>query len=151
MNDRSFVTSEFSPDGRWLAYGSNELNGRTFQVFVQPYPPTGAKYQVNPQTGSAPIWSRDGKRLFLGSASRAFAADVQTVPAFRAGQLVEFDMAGMYASQAALRNFDLMPDGKRFLVSLPPGSKDDPARRAAPQINLVLNWTEELKRLVPTR
>ena len=53
--ERSYAAGEFSPDGRWLAYGTNELDGRAYQVFVQPFPPTGAKYQVSPMTASTPV------------------------------------------------------------------------------------------------
>jgi serine/threonine-protein kinase len=148
IQGRSVVTSEFSPDGRWLAYGSNELGTTAYQVFVQPYPPTGAKYQVNPRTSSSPIWSRDGKRLFFAFAAQVFAVDVQTAPTFVAGQPADFDTDGVFPSQAFWRNFDLMPDGKRLLVLLP----HDPtggAARQAPEINVVLNWVEELKAKVP--
>ena len=65
VKDRSQVTSEFSPDGKWLAYGSNELNNNAFQVFVQPFPPTGTKYQVTTQTSSTPVWSRGLKSSTL--------------------------------------------------------------------------------------
>jgi Tol biopolymer transport system component len=150
MQGRSVVTSEFSPDGRWLAYGSNELGTSAYQVFVQPYPPTGAKYQVNPRTSSSPIWSRDGKRLFFAFAAQVFAVDVQTTPTFVAGQPTDIDTAGIFPSQAFFRNFDLMPDGKRLLVILPHDASDGPARQA-PQINVVLNWVEELKAKVPAR
>jgi Tol biopolymer transport system component len=56
----------FSPDGRWVAYDSNEPDATRFRVFVQPFPPTGAKYQL-PEAGVAPVWSRDGKQIFYGS------------------------------------------------------------------------------------
>ena len=90
--------SELSPDGRWLAYGSNELNRGGFQVFVQPFPPTGAKFQVNAMTASTPVWSRDGKRLFFAYNSRIFSAAIQTTPAFAAGQPVEIKMPNIMAN-----------------------------------------------------
>src|SRR5436305_10832687 len=56
--------SAFSPDGRWLAYMSTgPLTSAKQEVFVQPFPPTGAKYLVSPDGGRAPLWSRDGKQL----------------------------------------------------------------------------------------
>ncbi len=97
---RSYVTSEFSPDGRWLAYGANEPDGRQFQVFVQPFPQTGAKYQVSPMAASTPVWSRDGKRLFFAFSNRIYGVDIQTAPAFRASQPVDLKMPDIMPSTA---------------------------------------------------
>jgi serine/threonine protein kinase len=137
------VTSEFSADGRWLAYASNELNPMAHQVFVQPFPLTGAKYQVNPMTASTPVWSRDGKRLFFAFANRIFSATIQTTPTFTAGQSVEIKLPNIMPSSAQLRHYDLMPDGKHFLVVLQTAA--DGAQQAPTQINIVLNWLDELK------
>ena len=144
---RSYATGEFSPDGRWLAYGSNELDGLAFQVFMQPFPPTGAKYQVTSLTSSTPVWSRDSKRLFFAFSNRIYGVDIQTSPAFTVSQPIELDMPGIMASGAAMRQFDLMPDGKRFLVVIPEGGTDSTA--PALQINVVLNWLDELKAKAP--
>ncbi len=137
------VTSEFSPDGRWLAYGSNELSASAFQVFVQPFPSTGAKYQVNPMSASTPVWSRDGTRLFFAFANRIYSAAIQTTPTFTAGQSVEIKMPNFLPSTATMRQFDLMPDGKHFLVVLRQDA--DGAQQSPTQINVVLNWLDELK------
>ncbi len=142
----SVVTSEFSPDGSWLAYGSNELGrpASQYQVFVRPYPLTGAKFQVNPMTASTPVWSPDGRRLYFGFNNRIFSAAVQMTPVFTAGQPVEIKLPVTMPSQAVMRHFDLMPDGKRFLVVLPEGNSD-PASQFPPQITVVVNWVDELK------
>ena len=137
------VTSAISPDGQWLAYGSNELVNTAYQVFVQPFPITGAKFQVNPMTSSTPVWSRDGKRLFFAFADRIFSAAIQTTPAFAAGPPDEIKVPNIMGSYAHIRHFDLMPDGKRFLVVMM--SDADPAQQRASQINVVLNWLDELK------
>lgn len=137
------LTSEISPDGRWLAYGSNELGTLAYQVFVQPLPPTGAKFQVNPMTASTPVWSRDGKRLFFAFSDRIFSAAIQTTPAFAAGPPVEIKMPNIMASFAHIRHFDLMPDSKRLLVVMMTDA--DAAQQGASQINVVLNWLDELK------
>ena len=139
----SAVTSAISPDGRWLAYGSNELGTTAFQVFVQPLPTTGAKFQVNPMTSSTPVWSPDRKRLFFAFSDRIFSAAIQTTPAFAAGQPVEIKMPNIMASFAQIRHFDLMPDGKHFLVVIPADA--DSAQQNPAQINIVLNWLDELK------
>jgi serine/threonine-protein kinase len=137
------VGSEFSPDGRWLAYGSNELSSAAYQVFVQPFPLTGAKYQVNPMTASTPVWSRDGTRMFFAYYNRIFVAAIQTTPTFTAGQPVEIKMPNLLPSAALMRNFDLMPDGKHFLVVLRQDA--DGTQQGPTQINVVLNWLDELK------
>jgi WD40 repeat protein len=154
MKDRSQVLAQFSPDGRWIAYGSNELTGIGYQIFVQPFPPDGAtKFQAEAQTGSAPVWSRDGKRLFFAFSNRVFALDVQTSPTFAAGQPVEIaGTGGSLTSLPAVRNFDLTPDGKQILVVLtePPDERNLASSRGQ-QINVVLSWLEELKQRVPAK
>ena len=148
QGNRSYVTSEFSPDGRWLAYGSNELDGLQFNVFVQPFPPTGAKYQMSPTPASTPVWSPDGKRVFSAFNNRIYRADIHTIPALTVGQSVELEMPDILPSAANIRHFDLMPDGKRLLVVLPE-SAGDSSRQLAPQIYVVVNWLDELKAKVP--
>ena len=142
----SYGASEFSPDGRWLAYGTNELDGRTYQVFVQPFPPTRAKYQVSPTRASTPHWSRDGKRLLFGDANQVWGATITVAPAFSASQAVQLDLPNILPSTSDLREYDLMPDGKRLLVVLLEGAGD---ARQTRQINVVLNWFDELKAKVP--
>lgn len=152
MKDRSQVASHFAPDGKWIAYGSNELTGFGFQVFVQPFPPTGAKFQAESQTGSAPLWSRDGKRLFFAFTNRVFMIEVQANPQFSAGQPIE--IPGTDASLTntpTVRNFDLTPDGNQLLVVLTQPSDDRNPIGSGRQINVVLNWFEELKVRVPTK
>jgi Tol biopolymer transport system component len=143
------VTSELSPDGRWLAYGSNELNKGGFQVFVQPFPLTGAKFLVNPLIASTPVWSRDGKRLFFAYNNRIFSAAIQTTPAFAAGEPVEIKMPNIMASNSGTRHFDLMPDGKHLLVVMPADA--DSTQQSPTLINVVLNWLDELKAKTATQ
>jgi serine/threonine protein kinase len=140
----SAVTSEVSPDGRWLAYASNELGTFVYQVFVQPLPLTGAKYQVNPMTASTPVWSRDGTRLFFAYNDRIYSAPIRTAATFTADQPVEIKMPAIMASTAQMRHFDVMPDGKRLLVVLPADEGDSATQAAQPQITVVLNWLDEL-------
>ena len=152
MKDRSQVLAQFSPDGRWIAYGSNELDGVAYQIFVQRFPLNGDKFQAETQTGSTPVWSPDGRRLFFAYTNRVFALDVQTSPTFVAGQPVEIaGTGGSQPSAASVRNFDLTPDGKQLLVVLAEPTDDHNAAARGQQINIVLNWTEELKQRVPTK
>lgn len=136
--------SAFSPDGRWLAYMSSR-EGVT-RVFVQPFPPTGALYQVSPDEGRAPVWSRDGRELFYHhqSSNRLMVVKVTTSPglAFSAPTALPIEDTIHPLLQ---RNFDVTPDGQQVLVVLPPSTDDD----TRPRIQVVQNWTEELKRLAP--
>jgi len=139
----------FSPDGRWIAYSSSEST--LPEVYVQPYPPTGAKYLITPQGGEGPIWSRDGTRLFYlghntasgGTAGltppRIMAVDVHTQQGFTHGQPVPLPI------EVSSWSYALMPDGKQFLVSLS-RSETETGSSTPLQISVVLNWFEELKR-----
>ena len=134
----------FSPDGNWLAYVSDEL-GRT-HVYVRPYPGPDVKFLVSEEAegGGEPVWSPDGTELFYRSGNRMMVVSVQTESTFRAGR-PEVLFEGLYRTTghpAGLQYYDISPDGQRFLMIK---RDEDPA-----QINVVLNWFEELKRLVPT-
>jgi Tol biopolymer transport system component len=136
--------AKFSPDGNWLAYVSDEL-GRT-HVYVRPYPGPDIKFLVSEEAegGGEPVWSPDGTELFYRSGNRMMVVSVQTESTFRAGRPgVLFE--GLYRTTghpAGLQYYDISPDGQRFLMIK---RDEDPA-----QIHVVLNWFEELKRLVPT-
>ena len=140
----------FSPDGRWVAYMSNELQ-TLGQIFVQTYP-TGTKYQITTDGGYAPIWSPDGKQLFYYSANnKLFAVDIRTRPAFSFGRPSPLPIVGMLSEgPGPARNYDVTPDGKRFLVILQ-GSQREVNSRSPIQINVVLNWLEELKQHLPVK
>jgi serine/threonine-protein kinase len=141
---------KFSPDGRWLAYCSNE-SGRP-EVFVQPFPGPGPKIQISSDGGSDPVWRRQGGELYYRNADRMMAVDVRTEPTFSAGRprvLWEGHYShGMSSScgQPGVTsfNYDVTPDGKRFLMVKEP-HQDVSSNR----IVVVLNWFEELKRRVP--
>jgi Tol biopolymer transport system component len=143
----SFVGySVFSPDGRWIGYVSTEYGIHTY---VEPYPATGAKYQVS--DGSYPVWSRDGKELFytLAGLPRFFALSITTQPNFKFGSPVPLSKVLLgQESGGAPRDYDIMPDGKRFIGLIPPDQLESGASVAA-QIQVVLNWFEDLKRRVP--
>ena len=132
-------SSMFSPDGRWLAYVSDE-SGRD-EVYVQPYPGPGGKWPISTEGGTEPRWSADGRELFYRLGDKMMVVEVQSEPAFTSGrpQLV---FEGPYLLGTSVANYDISPDGQRFLmIKVEEGQQD--------QINVVLNWFEELKRLVP--
>jgi serine/threonine-protein kinase len=153
---------KFSPDGQWLAYSSDESGRR--EVYVQPYPGPGGKWQISTDGGQEPVWNPNGREMFYRSGSKMMAVDVNpsrdpsaslragregagAVPtAFSAGKpRMLFD--GPYLPTiASFQYYDVSPDGQRFLMLKPVESQVS----APTQINVVLNWFEELKRRVPT-
>jgi Tol biopolymer transport system component len=134
----------FSPDGRWLAYISNESGH--FEIYVQPYPGPGGKWQISTEGGTEPVWNPNGRELFYRSGDKMMAVEIATQPAFAAGK-PRMLFEGQYEpTPATTPNYDVSPDGQRFLMLKPSES----AGTAPTQINVVLNWFEELKRRVPT-
>jgi Tol biopolymer transport system component len=109
-------SSRFSPDGKWIAYTSLET-GR-FEVFVQPFPRTGAKFQVTRQGGGHALWSPDGKEIFFDNHQQLFAVSVQTAGGFSTGAPMPLPIRGFIQGDAR-RQYDLMPDGKQFLMLFP--------------------------------
>jgi Tol biopolymer transport system component len=140
FNDRM---PAFSPDGNWLAYISDE-SGR-YEVYVQPYPGPGGKYQISTEGGSEPVWNSNGTELFYRSGNKIMAVKVSVKPSFSAGEAsVLFE--GEYPSNARADEgptYSPSPDDQRFLMYKQSAE--------ATQINVVLNWFEELKRLPPSR
>ena len=134
----------FSPDGRWVAYISAE-SGRP-EVFVVPYPGPGAKSQVSIDGGAAPRWSRDGRELFFMNGTKLMATTVETSPTFKVLNTPKmlFDYPG-YLDTA---EYDVSPDGQRFLMAK--NAPVQPGQQQSGQIQVVLNWFEELRRRVPT-
>jgi serine/threonine protein kinase/Tol biopolymer transport system component len=131
-----------SPDGRWIAYASDE-SGRS-EVFVQPYPGPGGKWQVSTEGGVEPTWARSSRELFYRNGDKMWVAEVKTQPSFSASQpRVLFQ--GRYDTSPWYANYDVTPDGQRFLMVQPA----EPTSQS--QLNIVLNWFEELKRLVPAK
>jgi serine/threonine-protein kinase len=136
--------SAISPDGRWLAYVSNE-SGQV-EIYVQPFPDGGERHQVSTDWGREPIWSPDGQSIYYRRLDQILAVPVTTKPRFRPGTAkVLFE--GQYASTVwqDAPNFDIAPDGKSFVMIKP-----DEEWGKATEISVVLNWFEELKRLAPT-
>ena len=141
---RDFVTGPFdqrgpafSPDGRWIAYTSNET-GRD-EVYVQAYPGPGSKSQISTAGGSQPVWSRDGKELYYRGERQLLAVSVRLSPAFSAGEQRRLFDDTYEIEHRDDRNYDVSVDGKRFLML----KVDRPSTSA--QLTVVLNWFEELK------
>jgi Tol biopolymer transport system component len=128
----------FSPDGRWIAYESDQ--SRRNEVYVRPYPGPGPTVQVSTRGGQYPIWHPNGRELFYLSKRRLMSVKISAGTELRASTaetLFSEDIwNGCYA---------VSPDGNRFLIV----QRTEEA--AVQQVNLVLNWFEELKRLVENR
>jgi serine/threonine-protein kinase len=135
---------QFSPDGRWLAYVSDESGRR--EVYVQPYPGPGGKWLISTEGGAEPMWNHNGRELFYRSGDKMMAVDISTQPGFAAGKPRQLFEGRYLRSSYSVSSYDVSPDGHRFLML-----KSVEQEQAAPtQIKVVLNWSEELKRLVPT-
>ena len=134
---------EISPDGRWLAYTSNESG--QIEIYVRPFPNVDAgKWQISRDGGNYPLWAPDGRELFYRRlANRAvMVVPIDTEPTFSPGNPdVLFDAADFVLAGFPGRAYDISPDGRFLMVKEPAGSSAD--------IILVLNWLEELLERVP--
>jgi len=128
----------FSPDGHWLAYASDE-SGR-WEVYVQPYPRLGGKWQVSTEGGTEPAWNPTGRELFYRAGTRMMAVPVTFQPEFSAGKPVALFEGPWLPTPRTTPNYDVSRDGQRFLM-LKSADED----QGAQQIVVVQNWLEELK------
>lgn len=127
-------SSRFSPDGRHLAYVSNESGD--YEVYVQPFPATGAKYRISSGGGLHPVWSPDGRRLYFDRGERLFAVSVETAPSFRSAAPEAMPIAGFLAGAVnTRRRYDMTPDGRAFLMMFPPPR----------QITIVPAWADDIR------
>jgi eukaryotic-like serine/threonine-protein kinase len=133
----------FSPDGHWLAYVSDESGH--WEIYVQPYPGPGGKWQISADGGMEPVWNPNGRELFYRSGRKMMAVEIATKPGFAAGKPRLLFEGDYLPTPLAFPNFDVSPDGQRFLMLKP--SEQEAA--ALTHINVVLNWFEELERRVP--
>ena len=134
----------FSPDGRYLAFASNELG--KYEVFVAPFPGTGERIRVSVGGAGLPRWSRDGRELFFVSEDRhLMAVPVRTSPSLVLGAPRPlFSVAGGSEwsdprATAVWADFDVAPDGSRFLAAIPQPANEQP-------LTAVLNWQTALLR-----
>ncbi len=137
-------TGMLSPDDRWLAYVSNE-SGRE-EIYVRPFPDPGGKLQISTEGGTEPMWSRDGRELFYRIGDKMMAVAIATEPRLAPGSPTLL-FEGRYRSGSEGGNpatgYDVAPDGRFVMIRAEEGAG------GTQQINVVLNWFEELKRLVP--
>ena len=132
-----------SPDGRWMAFDSDE-SGRV-EVYVQSFPdPMRKRWKISPSYGSEPLWTRGGKELVYRKGDSVMAVSLE-LETGRIGQPVAL-FAGPYQDNPGWtrpRSYDVSRDGERFLLTRVPGD------RPRPRIAVVLNWFDELREKVP--
>jgi hypothetical protein len=119
-----------APDGRWIAYASNE-SGRS-EVYVEPVPGPGGHRQISVEGGDQPRWVRNGREIIYRNGTKMMSVPVQMQPTFQAGKAVElfdrkFDPGG------AVSGYDVSPDGQTFIMTR--SEHDNPT-----QIRLLMNW-----------
>jgi serine/threonine-protein kinase len=137
--------AEVSPDGRWMAYQSNE-SGRD-EIFVRPFPAVAnGLWQISHGGGTQPVWSSTGRELFYVSPSGLMSVPIQADSGFASGNpsLILVDAASSYWLSAVGRTYDVSPDGTRFLMLKEAG-------QSAATIQVVRNWRTELNQRVPAR
>jgi dipeptidyl aminopeptidase/acylaminoacyl peptidase len=131
-----------SPDGRWVAYTSNESG--SVEVFVQGFPEPGGRTLISTSGGVEPVWSRDGRELFYLDGDAMMAVEVKTSPTFAAGAPRMLFEGRYVLSPTSIAGYDVSADGQRFL-RVQPMHPDLPTN----QIQVVLNWFEELRSVAP--
>lgn len=129
------LSSRFSPDGRFVAYMSSESGD--WQVYVQPYPASGARYQVTMRGGRFPLWSTDSRQIIYEYDGRLYSTAVYAGSGLTFGEPVALPVTG-FTQTMIRRNHELTPDGTRFLMLFRPSI----------QVEVVSNWFEELGRRV---
>jgi Tol biopolymer transport system component len=131
---------QFSPDGRYLAYSSDE-SGRV-EIYVRPHPGPGGITQISNQGGNSPLWSRDGRELFYMNNGKLMAVAVHTQPELMVDTPVVL-FQGTFSDDIG-SEYDIASDGKHFVMVRPPESAP------SPQVLVILNYFSELKRLAPS-
>jgi serine/threonine-protein kinase len=137
----------FSPDGRWIAYQSDE-SGRT-EVYVRPFPGPGGKWQVSIGGGNQAAWSRTRPELFYGGPDGRIMVATYTSEggSFHAAKPTAWSDT-RYDSRPRQRSFDLHPDGERFAISSFQQLQDSLRRD---KVVFIFNFFDELRRLAPVR
>jgi Tol biopolymer transport system component len=147
----------FSPDGRWIAYASDESS--RYEIYVEPYPQTGGKWQISETGGFSPVWAPGGDELYFDNGrGQIMAVTIRTQPAFSSGpprplldlseiwSADEINAVTPGMSTRPVPEFDLSPDGERFLLI------DEIEQEFTPwELVYVLDWLQKLRSELPAR
>ncbi len=138
----------FSPDGKWLAYTSNESG--TTEVYVRAFPDNGSKWQISTGGGNYPRWTRTGQVLIFENLEAQILAASYSIKggSFVSEKQRQWSPIPLVNIVGSVRNYDLAPDGKRIAALMPADTTDDPGVRS--HVTFVLHFFDELDRLVPT-
>ena len=132
-------TAKFSPDGRYVAYSSNESG--QYEVYVRPFPEGGRKTTVSSRGGRQPRWSRDGKELFYVEGATLVAVSVSSDAAFSVGSMTRL-FEHLSFARSFYPQYDVSADGQRFILDEPAGLGSE---APAPAIRVVQNWFAEFR------
>ncbi|MEO8050662.1 MAG: hypothetical protein ABI833_09625 [Acidobacteriota bacterium] len=139
-------TPMFSPDGRWLAYSSNESGN--YQVYVRAFPDQGGKWLISNAGGFFPVWSHNGRELFFRSSEDRIMVTSYIVK----GDSFVADQPRVWSEKRLAplgfaQTFDVAPDGKRIAVLMPVETPE--AQQAQNHVVFLINFFDELRRKVP--
>jgi len=150
---RVYLGPEFSPDGRWLTYASGETPVAS-EIYLEPFPPTGARWRLSQGGGIWPVWSRNGKEILFRPTSPG-GTGVVTLKSVDVVTEPEVDWTNEqtlpvrdFIVVSYHRDYDTSQDGQ--ILTVVPAQQEEGGEHQPPQVVMVLNWFEELKRLVPT-
>jgi serine/threonine-protein kinase len=129
------LSPRFSPDGKWVAYVYDS------EVYVQPFPPTGARYAVTADGGRQPVWSRDGRRIFYARNNELWAATIRTAPTFAVTSRDPLFSGDFSLSEPTHATYDTSPDSNGFVLLRLAGGT--PTR-----IVVVKDWKYELRQRI---
>lgn len=137
----------FSPDGRWIAYSSDESG--TFQVYVRAFPDKGGKSQISNSGGTYPMWSRNGHELFFETLDSHImvAAYTEKGDSFVADKPRVWSEKQIGGVVHNIRGFDLAPDGKRIVALMPVETAE--GQKAQSHVIFLMNFSDEVRRKVP--
>ena len=137
---------QISPDGKWVAYASNET-GR-MEIYVRPFPSGEGKWQISTSGGRFPRWSRNGKELFYRTEDSKIMMTTYTTSgdSFRADKPQLWSPGQFTDFLGGISNLDLHPDGKRFAVLRALGTEQ---ATAVNKVDFIFNFFDELRRRVP--
>jgi serine/threonine-protein kinase len=135
--------ASLSPDGKWIAYSSNESG--TYQVYIRQFPQGGGKWVVSTGEGYGPHWAPDGKTLYYYTPGKLLSVPIQIAPSLVVGKPQVIVNGYQQKSVDSGLMYDISPDGQWFVVAQ---SKDDESNFR--QIHLIINWFDEIQAKMPS-